>query len=82
MAGVPFVQLNDCKISGQFVNQYVSVSAGAQQQSHVIRGSRSPTHLRHTVAMRAHVHGHDGIVAPKIPDQHVPLRNHTNAFVR
>jgi len=30
--------------------------------------------LGYTIAMRAHVHGYNGIVTPKIPDQHVPLK--------
>jgi len=72
------VQLNGCKVSRQFVNQYVSVSTGAHQQSYVVHGSWPPTYLGHAISMRAYLHGYNRIIVPKIPDQHVPLRNHTN----
>ena len=62
------MQLNGCKVSRQFVNQYVSISAGTQQQGHVVHGSWSPAYLGHAVAMRAYMHGYDGIVVPEIPD--------------
>ena len=62
------MQLNGCKVSRQFVNQYVSISAGTQQQGHVVHRSWSPAHLGHTVAMRAYVYGYDGIIIPEIPN--------------